>query len=394
MVNELLKDLIRIPSQNPMGADRQGSGFLETQLTAFLCRWFAEHGIAYEQREVAPGRSNVLARVEGRAGAPTILLDAHQDTVPADGMSIDAFAAEESEGRIFGRGACDVKGGMAAMLAAVARVAASAEPPPVTIVVSCTCDEELGQLGARDLTASWSGGASSGAYRLLPERPDFGIAAEPTDLNIVTAHKGTVRWRLLTHGRAAHSSRPRRGDNAIYRMADLLPLVREYAESLSTRVPPHAACGEATLSVGVIRGGTSVNIVPDLCEAAIDRRLLPGEAPAGAVADLEKWLRERTSAPFEMSPIDSSGYALGDMPPNQGLAERLLRVVQRYQPDAACVGEPYCTHASTFAAFGVPAVVFGPGSIGEAHSRDESVPIDEVERAADILFDFLQTEPD
>ena len=252
-------------------------------MTRFLLELFQREGWDCAVDEVAEGRANVLARIPGPPDAPCILLDAHQDTVPVSGMTIDPFQPRVADGRIYGRGACDVKGGMAAMIAAVQRLHRQRPGDHPTMVLACTCDEEYGQLGARRLAEGWS----NGNCRLLPTPPDLALVAEPTELQVVVAHRGTVRWRIATDGVAAHSSDPARGVNAIYRMAGVITALEDYAKHLPQSTPPHHLCGPATLSVGRIQGGTSVNIVPDHCQVEIDRRLLPGESPWDAMADVE-----------------------------------------------------------------------------------------------------------
>jgi acetylornithine deacetylase/succinyl-diaminopimelate desuccinylase-like protein len=370
-----------------MGAKRSGAEFLEAGVSKFLMNWFQERDIACEYQEVAPGRANVLARRQGAVGSPTILLDAHQDTVPVDGMTISPFDPVVANGRVHGRGSCDVKGGMAAMLAAFSAIVRDST---ATVVMACTCDEELGQLGVRHLTSSWSSNESK--YQLLPSAPDFAIVAEPTDLNVVTSHKGTIRWALTTRGVSAHSSSPQQGENAIYHMARIVRLLRQYSLELSQRVAAHDPCGTASLSVGVIHGGTSVNIVPDHCEIQIDRRLLPGETPDDAEQDLQNWLRDQDVHPFTMIRIGCTGLPLSPTAASAIPATQLLTMIKRHQPKSKAIGVPFCTHASTYAAAGVPAVVFGPGSIRNAHSADESISIDEVRHAAAILEQFLNTD--
>lgn len=259
----LLKDLIAIPSVNPMGRNVTGPEYYEGRLTAYLQQHLSALGVPYEVIETVPGRANVLARLESPGATKTILLDAHQDTVPVDGMTIDPFDPVEKDGRIYGRGSCDVKGGLAAMLAAFTRLATERPAGLPHVVLSCTCDEEATSLGINHLVGSWTG--SKAASRLCPRRPDMAIVAEPTELNIVVAHRGATRWRLQTTGRACHSSRPSEGINAIYRMAKVVKCLEEFADWLPGSRPAHPLCGPATLSVGLISGGSSVNVVPDSC---------------------------------------------------------------------------------------------------------------------------------
>ncbi len=202
-----------------MGRPVSGPEYFEYRLTDYLERLFAQLGLPTERQTIAPLRDNLLARLDGERtpenGGPLLLFEVHQDTVPVDGMTIEPWTPTVREGRLYGRGACDVKGGMAAMLGALARLTEERPPNRPTLVMACTVNEEHGFTGASGLCRLWSGERSS----FLPRAPDAAIVAEPTQLKIVVAHKGVVRWRCHTLGRAAHSSRPEAGDNAIYRMA-------------------------------------------------------------------------------------------------------------------------------------------------------------------------------
>jgi acetylornithine deacetylase/succinyl-diaminopimelate desuccinylase-like protein len=191
----LLRDLVALPSVNPMGRDLPADIVLEHRVTDYLEQFFRTLGVPYERQPVAPGRDNLVARLEAPAARRTLLLEAHQDTVPIDHMTVEPFGARIEGGRLYGRGACDIKGGMAAMLAAFARLARERPPGGANVILACTVDEENTMLGVRELVRRGV-------------RADFAVVAEPTRLNIVHAHKGVVRWHLLTAGRSCHSSSP------------------------------------------------------------------------------------------------------------------------------------------------------------------------------------------
>lgn len=383
-VVSLLADLVRIPSVNPMGRAVSGPEFLEARVTEYLIPLLKSLDVPVEAREVAPGRTNVLARLEGTPGQPTVVLDAHQDTVPVDGMVIPPFEPRIDQGRMYGRGSCDVKGGLAAMLTAFARIVRERPTPRPTVVCTFTCDEEATSLGINHLTDSWEG---SDKYALLPSPPDVAIVAEPTLLDVVVAHRGAVRWQISTTGRACHSSRPQDGVNAIYRMAEVVRALEEYAAKLPLSRPEHPLCGPATLSVGLIQGGLSVNVVPDRCTIDIDRRVLPGERRETVIPEVVDFLKERLgfdvihSEPFVFSP------ALGD-DLNGAWADRLLAAIQPIAGTKQKIGVAYGTHASRFAASGVPAVVFGPGDIAQAHTKDEWIALEQLEQAVECYYRF------
>ncbi len=381
----ILKELVSIPSINPMGRDVAGEEFYEGRVTAWLEAYLTRHGLPCEVVEVAPGRANVITRIDSPGATQTVLLDAHQDTVPVDGMTIPPFQPTEHDGRVYGRGSCDVKGGLAAMLSAVTRLAHERPPGMPHIVMSMTCDEEATSLGINHLVRSWRGKIPP--YRLLPQRPDLAIIAEPTLLDIVVAHRGATRWKLHTSGRACHSSRPSDGVNAIYRMSQVLRCLEEYAERLPSSRPAHHLCGPATLSVGLISGGSSVNVVPDTCVIDIDRRVLPGEDGLTARAEVIEYLETQLDFEIEHDEPYCLSAPLGDEL-NGSLAQQLLTKTSIVTGQKQIIGVPFGTHASRIAADHVPAVVFGPGDIAQAHTKDEWIAIDQLLQAAEVYYHF------
>ncbi len=386
--SELLCKLISIPSVNPMGRDLSGEIYFERQLSDWLMEYLHSLGATCERIEVAPGRANVLARYDSPGAFQTLLFDAHQDTVPVDGMTISPFEPVMSAGRITGRGASDVKGGLAAMLHAFSRLIIEKPMGAVNVVLSCTCDEESTTLGINDLITYWS--TARGKSQLLQSRPDGAIVAEPTELDVVVAHRGVTRFRVHTLGRACHSSDPAQGKNAIYAMARVVSYLEEYALQLPHALAPHDLCGHPTLSVGQIHGGISVNVVPDHCVIEIDRRLIPGEHPHEVWTALRHQLTERFGPLVTMDPPWISSPALSDHD-NAWLADSVLKSVALAAPDRNphSVGVPYCTHASTTSCAGVPSVVFGPGSIAQAHTKDEFIEIDQLNAAAEAYFQVM-----
>jgi acetylornithine deacetylase len=373
---QLLAELVRRPSVNPMGrTDIPDHLLYESRVTDYLESLLRGLGVRTERQAVAPGRDNLVAYYVPPTPAPfTALWEAHQDTVPVDGMVIDPFAATVTGERLSGRGACDVKAGIACMLTAFARLVREKPPGSAAVTLAFTVDEEHTFLGAQRLMASGV-------------RADCAIVAEPTDLNIVTAHKGVVRWAIETTGVACHSSRPEQGVNAVYRMARILRRLEEYAAKLRAS-RTDALLGSPTLSVGVIQGGVSPNTVPDRCRIEVDRRLLPGEDPAAAVADVDAALRSDPAIDFPFAFV--SRLACPSLAPSgsDAVAGRLGRAVNAVVGKHDLAAVPYGTDASTIAAAGVPAVVFGPGDIAQAHTKDEWVDLRQVESAAEILFRF------
>lgn len=369
----LLRDLVAIPSVNPMGRALSGPEIYEQRVGDYLEKFFRELGVKHERQKVAAQRDNLVARTDFSGARRTVMFEAHQDTVPTDNMTIDPFGAKIENGRLYGRGACDIKGGMASMLAAFARLAREKPKGAANVVMACTVDEEHTFTGVSHLV-------DSGV------KADMAVIAEPTLLRIVHAHKGVVRWHMHTSGRSCHSSAPEQGINAIYRMGKLLVGIERFAEKLrGSRSDP--LLGPPTMSVGRIEGGTSVNTVPDRCRIEVDRRVIPGEDPDQAPRELDAFLKGegRVDVPYEMTPPWMRCPPLGPERSAELIArlgEAINGVIGAHQVCAV----PYGTDASSIAAAGIPSVVFGPGDIAKAHTCDEWVPLDEVEKASEILY--------
>jgi acetylornithine deacetylase len=373
----LLTDLVRLPSVNPMGRALPGADLYEHRVTAYLEDFFRGLGVPFERQPVAPQRDNIVARFEAPGARRTLAFEAHQDTVPTDNMTVEPFGARVEGGRLYGRGACDIKGGMASMLAAFARVVRDKPRGACNLVMACSVDEEHTFLGVQEMVR-----------RGL--RADMAVVAEPTNLRIVKAHKGVCRWLVTTPGRSCHSSTPELGVNAIYRMARVLAGIERYAAELrASRSDP--LLGPPTLSVGRIEGGASVNTVPDRCRIEVDRRLIPGEDAQAAPGQLADFLKGAgIDVPFECGPLFLNCPALG--PELSGELVTLLgQCLDAVTGSHEVITVPYGTDASTLAQAGVPSVVFGPGDIARAHTCDEWVPLDEVERASEVLYRLAVT---
>lgn len=368
----LLTDLVRIPSVNPMGRPLSGPEVYEERVTDYLENFFRDLGVPYERQPVAPQRANIVARCELPGARRTLVFEAHQDTVPPDNMTVEPYGAKVEGDRLYGRGSCDIKGGLAAMLAAFARTVKERPVGACNLIMACSVDEEYTFLGVQRLVRDL--------------KADGAVVAEPTQLQIVNAHKGVVRWFVNTAGRSCHSSSPDQGVNAIYRMGRLLVGIERYAQALG-KERVHDRLGPATLSVGRIEGGTSANVVPDRCRIEVDRRVLPNEDPLTTPDQLATFLRDREKIdfPFECERPWMSKAPLSDRGTEQ-LASWLGGAIDQVCGTHQITAVPYGTDASTIAAAGVPAVVFGPGNIAQAHTCDEWVPLGEVAQAAEILY--------
>jgi acetylornithine deacetylase/succinyl-diaminopimelate desuccinylase family protein len=378
-VTRLLSDLVAIPSVNPMGRGSTGPEFLEGGVTSYLEGWFQAKGIAFERQAVSPGRTNLIARYDSPKGRRTLLFDAHQDTVPVDGMTIDPFAPVLEGGRLYGRGSCDIKGGMAAMLVAFNRLVRERPSDSASVIMACTVDEEYTHTGSSRLADGHHGA-------------DLAIVAEPTKLDIVDRHKGAVRWKIRTKGVACHSSTPRLGQNAIYAMARVVSALEEYAGVLADSTPD-PVLGPPSLSVGRIEGGVSSNVVPDWCEIDLDRRVIPGEKASECPRLARDYLAHRLGElmnrveflpPWVNMPPLVAGRAEPFLP---GLRSAIEKVGGR-SPEV--IGVPYGTDAGPLGEAGLPCVVFGPGDIAQAHTKDEWVELEQVRLASEMYFEIAR----
>jgi acetylornithine deacetylase len=372
-LTRLLSALVAIPSVNPMGRASSGAHCFETRLSDYLEAWFRERCIRHLRQPVSPGRDNLLAWYDAPDSRRLILFDVHQDTVPADGMTVAPFVPTVDAGRLWGRGACDVKGSMAAMLSAFARLVRERPPGSASVLLACTVDEEFTHTGSSRLAATAHGA-------------ELAIVAEPTLLNLVDRHKGVLRWKIRTTGLACHSSMPHLGVNAIYRMGRVLQVLETYAGSLS-RVPPDPILGLPSLSVGRIEGGQSVNVVPDWCEIEVDRRVIPGEEAVACLEDARAILHARlgreSGIEFEAPWVNLPALA----PQASAWIEPLARAIETATGRRPGVmGVPFGTDAGPLSAGGTPCVVFGPGDIAQAHTKDEWISLEQVRLAAEAYF--------
>jgi acetylornithine deacetylase len=318
----------------------------------------------------------VIAEARARDPLDTLLVASHIDTVPVDGMEIDPFDPVVEGDRILGRGSCDTKAGMAALLEALARVLERGRLRRNVIVVG-EADEELGSIGVQDVLA-----------HLGARRPDWVLATEPTDLRLIRAHKGVVHARVCARGHAVHSSAPSAGRNAIVLLARAIHAIDESGRALAER--PHPMLGPATLSVGIVRGGHAPNIVPDEARIWIDRRTLPGERPE----DVAEQLRAAIAAAGVEADVSVEACSEEKPPLDTALDATAVRATAAALAAEGCPSESghvaFGTDAGVFERAGIPGVVLGPGSISAAHTARESVPIAEVETMVRIFERLLE----
>jgi acetylornithine deacetylase len=372
-VVELLKNLVSINSVNAFYAGGPG----EAACAAYIAEFWKSSGIEYHVEDALPGRPNVLARLPGKNSQRRLLLEAHTDTVTVEGMTIPPFVPEIMQGRMYGRGSCDTKAGLAGMVLALERAKRERVVPHCDVFMGAIMDEEHSCLGIRHLCKSFTA--------------DAAIVAEPTELALVVASKGVLRWRIRTRGRAAHSSKIELGVNAIHHMARLIVALEDHHQTIQKTV--HPLLGRATANVGLISGGVQVNFVPDSCVIEIDRRVLPGESHLDIldgyrqiIANIEASIPD---ASFEIEPATTQEPCL-DTAPDQPIVQCAATVLRKLGMDDTLRGVAYGSDAGRLQEAGVPSILYGPGSIDQAHTADEYIEIDQVEKAHEFYYAMLR----
>lgn len=352
-LTELAAELVRIDSVNP---DLVPGGAGEGELARFVAEWLADAGLEVEVEEVAPGRPNVVGRASGTGGGPTLLLNAHMDTVGYQGMEAPLEPRVEN-GRLYGRGAYDMKGSLAAIMVAGAEAVRASLRGDV--LVAAVADEEVYSIGAEAVARGC--------------RADAAIVAEPTELRVVVAHKGFVWMEVETTGRAAHGSRPDLGEDAIVAMGHVLSRLGALAETLLAN-PSHPLLGSGSVHASVIRGGVELSTYPESCVLALERRTVPDET----VELVEAQIREIAGGAeirtiFVREPFEVA----------QG--EPVVQAVLRHAGGPEVAGFPGWADSAVFAAAGIPTVIFGPGGEG-AHAQVEWVDLADLERCKDLYL--------
>ena len=376
---QLLAELVTCPSSNPRHLPPSAEYPGEAGVVRILERVLKGLGATVRIEPVLPGRDNLLATFAGRDPSRTLLLNAHADTVPQDGMTIPPFTPAIRDGRLYGRGSCDTKGSMAAMIAALARRIESGEGFPINVCFAATCNEEAGADGAKAL------------MRAHPGEFTAAIAGEPTGLEIIHVHKGALRFAIEALGLPAHSSMPERGASAILAMTEVIRWIEgPYRRELAGRT--HPLVDAPRVSVGVIQGGTQVNIVADRCVIEIDRRTIPGETEASVQAEFEAILeavRGATDPRVAFSCRPTEEYAPLQEPADSPLGRLAGEACRLVLGKAVFAAAPYATDAGIFNSLGLSAVVLGPGSVKQAHTQDEFIELAAVHQAVDVYATLI-----
>ncbi len=371
-VIDLLGKLVSINSVNPAYPSAELG---EAPLTEYVGDLLKANGIEYVLEEVVDGRKNLIAKIKGKTDRG-ILFEAHSDTVTVEGMTIPPFLPECRDGLLYGRGSCDTKGSMAAMLWALIRLKREGIVPATDVYFAAAADEEYQARGAKKMVEN---GFRAGSV----------VVGEATSLNIVIACKGVARFRITASGVSAHSARPQEGVSAISKIAKLINAIDgELVPHYNGK--PHPALGTPTINVGVVSGGKLVNIVPDECHIDIDRRILPGETYESVTDEViqlakahgltgislkEQLLFDEAMETAESSPLVRSARAIANA---LGL-------------DDQTYGVSYCCDGTKFSRAGMDTIILGPGDIKHAHTACEFVPIKECELASEMYFRLCQS---
>ena len=358
----LLQELIRIPSVNPTLVPEEACG--EAAIAAFARDWLAQHGLRAWLEEPAPGRPNAVAEGGDRSG-PTLVFCAHLDTVGTAGMTIPAFDPRLENGRVFGRGAYDMKGSAAALMSAAAALASTGLRG--RLLLALVADEEYASIGAADFVQR--------------HQADACILTEPSEGRLILGHKGFVWAELVTTGRAAHGSRWDLGVSAIGKMGRIITALEQFdQEVLRSRV--HPLVGPASMHCALIQGGAGLSTYAPECRLKVERRTLPGETPEQVRRELEEVVRTVSEEAevrcfFDRSPLLCDREA----PVARCLRDAVHAVTGRLPAEA---GVAYWMDAAIFAAAGIPTINYGPSG-GGAHETAEWVDLDSVVTCAQIL---------
>ena len=369
----LTRELVRVDSRNPtLAAGAPGEGPCAELLRGILTAW----GFRAELHDAAPGRPNLVARIGGGAAqsSRSLMFNGHLDVVGAEGMIHPPFSAEERDGRLYGRGSADMKGGIAAMCAAAWRAAQSGARGE--IVIAAVADEEYESLGTRALLERGV-------------RADACVVTEPTRLSIMPAHRGFVWIEVDVAGRAAHGSRWDIGVDAIRHAGLLLAELDAYdAEVLPTRT--HPLLGRGSLHASLIQGGIGMSTYPDRCVLKLERRTIPGESAADALEEVrrlgDRIRARRPSFVADVRVLVTQGPS--DVAVDSPLVLGLDAALRERGEAVTVEGMSAWTDAALLNDAGIPAVCFGPGDISLAHAAEEYIPLDEIDRAAAVLTSF------
>ncbi len=369
-VTELLSQLVAIDSVNP---DLVPGGAGEGAVAAFVAEWLANAGLQVDMHAVAPNRPNVTAIARGTGGGRSLMLNAHMDTVGVTGME-NPFTARVEDGRLYGRGAYDMKGSLAACMLTMAAVRDMNLAGDV--ILTAVIDEEYASIGTQAITRQ---------YGVDAKHIDAAIITEPTGMQLCVAHKGFVWLEIETEGRAAHGSRPDLGVDAITKMGRILVGLERLGDQLQAGVP-HPLLGTGSLHASLITGGQELSSYPERCTLKIERRTIPGESPALVEAQVREVVDQAAAldASFCASVRTLMHQPYFEIAPDAPIAstvrDQAAAVIGR-TPEI--VGATFWMDSALLDAAGIPTVIFGPGGAG-AHAVVEWVDLEQVVQCAQI----------
>ena len=373
----LLEELVAIPSVNPEHTSDETIAN-EGRMADFLSTFLETRGCSVARDVLSPERSSVIGAYGPDTPRYTLLLEAHTDTVGVGGMVIPPFTPRITQGRLYGRGACDTKGPMAACLTALQpeRLDRLAEAG-VKVLFIGAFGEEKGNLGAERLVEQGMGA-------------DAALILEPTELALVHAHKGALWYELILLGEAAHGSDPAKGKNAILAMADTLTWLREQLEK-DVQAHQHPHLGVPTLNIGRIVGGEAMNIVAQRCAIEVDRRLVPGEDPEAIMNNLHAYLSACKDA-GRIRGYEVNTIKLGlpfETQTNSAMVADLKRALEANGQAPSLATAAWYSDAGAFARTCPEVVVFGPGSIKQAHREDEYIELTALQTGQRVIASYL-----
>jgi acetylornithine deacetylase len=371
---KLLRDLISIPSINNAFSVNNKKLTGEERVTNYIIERANKAKLDTQKQPTDCGRDNLIVRLYPKGKTKhRVILAPHFDTVGVENPS--ALQPKKKGNRIYGRGACDTKGSVAVMFNAIEELAKnSGRPTNTEIVFIGFVDEECDQTGSR-------------AFANLNMKADLALVGEPTRCKAVTAHKGDFWLRIQTKGKSAHGARPELGENAAHTMAKCIDIIEtKYANSLRRRT--HPILGFPTINTGTIKCGSQPNIVPDSCEARLDRRTLPGETFSSIQKEI-KLLLKQNKLNASISNIKKFTCPAMETDPNLPWVSTFMSTARQSKP----IGVDYYCDAANLAATGIPTIVWGPGDIAQAHTVNEWISINQIERSMSLLKRFLFSLP-
>lgn len=367
----LLRDLVRINSVNPF----EGQGKAEAEIAEFMMGKLKSYGLDVNLENVKGKRANVVAKLKGSVDGPTLMLNGHIDTIGTTEMTQDPFSgAIDKDGRLHGRGACDMKGSIASMMVAIKSLVESGSKLRGNVIFTGVIDEEYLSIGTRAIIKEHSS--------------DAAIVGEPTSLNVAIAQKGYAWISVNVKGKAAHGSVPEKGIDAIAKASKLVSRLSTLKEGYAST--EHPLLGSPKIHMSTIEGGTEWSVVPESCLVRLERRILPGEPKHVAMSEVQKVVDDLSAEDPEFHATVTKFFQQPAMeitrtePIVSAVSAAYKKVMRRR---ATITGVPYWTDAALLVSeAGIPTCIFGPGDIRQAHSADEYVSLEEVEKAA-LIFE-------